>query len=252
MNRTLAREREHWEDHSEPYIFFDDNEQRLILSLLSQAALRGVRVLEIGCGAGVWTGNLARLGAQVYHFDLADAIVERARRAAAPDPTQGFVADMHDLPFSNASFDAIFGSMVMHHTDDHREFGKEVARVLKPSGRAVFHENSARNPFLLLARRLLVGRFGVPRHSSPGEHPLRPQEIENFSQAFALKRIHIGRMVLMQLAVKYLLRTESGTLFTLARRVDNLLYRVFPGLRWMSYYQILEFQAPANLKESGG
>lgn len=250
MNMTLAREREHWEDHSEPYIFYDDNEYRLILSLLGQEALRGARVLEIGCGAGVWTRNLARLGAQVYHFDLADAIVERARQAAAPYPTQGFVADMHHLPFPNASFDAIFGSMVMHHTDDHRELGKEVACVLRPLARAVFHENSARNPLLLLARRWVVGRFGVPQHSSPGEHPLRPQEIENFSRAFAFKRIHIGRMVLTQLVIKYLLCTESGTLFTLARCLDNLLYRVFPGLRWMSYYQILEFQAPANPKES--
>ncbi len=247
---TLAGEREHWEDHSEPYIFYDHNEYRLILSLLGQDALRGARALEIGCGAGVWTRNLALSGAQVYHFDLAGVIVERARQVTAPYPTQGFVADMHYLPFPNASFDAIFGSMVMHHTEDHREFGKEVARVLKPSGRAVFHENSARNPLLLLARRWVVGRFGVPRYSSPGEHPLRPQEIENFSRAFAFKRIRIGRMVLMQLAVKYLLRTESGTLFTLARRVDNLLYHLFPGLRGMSYYQILEFQAPVNPKES--
>jgi ubiquinone/menaquinone biosynthesis C-methylase UbiE len=244
---TLALERDHWQYHSEPYIFYDDNEYRLILSLLGKESLCGMRVLEIGCGVGVWTRNFARLGAHVYHFDLADAIVKFARQEAAPYPTQGFVADMHHLPFPDGSFNAIFGSMVMHHTDDHREFGKEVARVLSPFGRVVFHENSARNPILLAARRLVVGRFGVPRYSSPGEHPLRPQEIEVFSEAFSYKRIHIGRMVLMQLVVKYLLRTERGALFLLARWLDNLFYRMFPGLHWMSYYQILEFQTPASL-----
>jgi ubiquinone/menaquinone biosynthesis C-methylase UbiE len=246
MKTTLAVERKHWEDFTERYIFYNDAEYRLILSLLGQDALNGSRVLEVGCGAGVWTRNLAELGAEVYHFDLAETIVKQARHAAAPFPTQGFVADMHHLPFPKDSFDAIFGSMVMHHTEDHQGFGKELSRVLKTSGRAVFHENSARNPFLLFARRWVVGKFGVPRYSSPGEHPLRPQEIENFSGAFAIKRIHFGRMMLIQLAVKYLFRTENGMLFKFARWLDDLLFRVFPGLRWMSYYQILEFQAPAR------
>ena len=243
----LAQEREHWNVHAEPYIFYDDNEYRLILSLLGQETLRGAPVLEIGCGAGLWTRNLASLGAQVYHFDLSDGVVQSARQAAAPYPTQGFVADMHALPFPKGSFEAVFGSMVMHHSEDHREFGKEVARVLKPSGRAVFHENSARNPILIFARRTIVGRFGVPRYSTPGEHPLRPEEIDSFSRAFASKGIHFGRMVFLQLAVKYLLRNESGIIFRLARSMDNLVFRVFPGLRWMSYYQILEFHTPTNL-----
>lgn len=246
MKTTLAVERKHWEDFTERYIFYNDAEYRLILSLLGKHALRGSRVLEVGCGAGVWTRNLAELGAEVYHFDLAETIVEQARQAAAPFPTQGFVADMHHLPFPKDSFDAIFGSMVMHHTEDHQGFGRELSRVLKTSGRAVFHENSARNPFLLFARRWVVGKFGVPRYSSPGEHPLRPEEIENFSRAFAFRRTHIGRMMLIQLAVKYLFRTENGVLFKFARWLDDLLYHFFPGLRWMSYYQILEFQAPAR------
>lgn len=246
MKTTLAVERKHWEDFTERYIFYNETEYRLIISLLGQDALRGSRVLEVGCGAGVWTRNLAELGAEVYHFDLAETIVEQARQAAAPFPTQGFVADMHHLPFPKDSFDAIFGSMVMHHTEDHQGFGRELSRVLKTSGRAVFHENSARNPFLLFARRWVVGKFGVPRYSSPGEHPLRPEEIENFSRAFAFRRTHIGRMMLIQLAVKYLFRTENGVLFKFARWLDDLLYHFFPGLRWMSYYQILEFQAPAR------
>jgi ubiquinone/menaquinone biosynthesis C-methylase UbiE len=246
MKTTLAVERKHWEDFTERYIFYNETEYRLIISLLGQDALRGARVLEVGCGAGVWTRNLAELGAEVYHFDLAETIVKQARHAAAPFPTQGFVADMHHLPFPKDSFDAIFGSMVMHHTEDHQGFGRELSRVLKTSGRAVFHENSARNPFLLFARRWVVGKFGVPRYSSPGEHPLRPEEIENFSRSFAFRRTHIGRMMLIQLAVKYLFRTENGMLFKFARWLDDLLFRVFPGLRWMSYYQILEFQAPAR------
>lgn len=239
---TLAQERKHWEDHIKPYVFYDDNEYHLILSLLDPGDLRGAHVLEIGCGAGVWTRNLAHMGVQVFHFDLADAIVRLAQKNAAPYPAHGFVADMHHLPFASGSFDAVFGSMVLHHSENHVEFGKEVARVLKPASRAVFHENSGRNPILLVFRRWVVGRFGVPRNSSPGEHPLQPQEIEDFSGAFACKKTHIGRMVFAQLAVKYLLRRERGIIFSLAKWFDEKLYKYFPGLRWMSYYQIIEFQ----------
>ena len=136
--------------------------------------------------------------------------------------------------------------MVLHHSEDHLGFGKEVARVLRPAGRAVFHENSGRNPILIFFRRWLVGRFGIPRNSSPGEHPLQPQEIEDFSQAFGYKKIHIGRLVFLQLACKYLLHTERGLFFQIAHWLDDKVYRFFPGLRWMSYYQIIEFQSLAR------
>jgi ubiquinone/menaquinone biosynthesis C-methylase UbiE len=245
----LTLERRHWEENTEAYIFYDDKEYRLILSLFGRESFHGMRLLEIGCGAGVWTKTFARLGAQIYHFDLAEAIVKQAQQRAVPWRTHGFVADMHFLPFPNGYFDAVFGSMVMHHTQSPREFGEEVARVLKPSGRAVFHENSARNPFLMFARRWIVGRFGVPRNSSPGEHPLCIQEIQSFSRAYTTYKIYIGRMVLLQLAVKYLLHTERGFWFKMAHKADDLLFTIFPGMRWMSYYQILEFQAPAGHKE---
>jgi SAM-dependent methyltransferase len=244
---VLAQEREHWEDHSRPYQFYNSEEYGLIISLLSRhcpnGKLEDARILELGCGAGLWTRNLASLGVKIFHFDLSPLIVKSAQSLASPYLTQGLVADMNILPFCDKSFDGVFGSMVLHHASNHGSFGKEVARVLRPGGSAVFHENSARNPLLLLARRTLVGRFGIPRNSSPSEHPLRPREIEYFSSAFSYKRIHYGRMVFFQMAVKYLLRKEEGNLYGAAQRLDDFIYRHFRPLHPLSYYQILEFRA---------
>ena len=247
---TLAQEQAYWADcyatHTIPYVFYNHAEYKLIVGLLGGNELKGEAVLEIGCGAGVWTANLTRLGALVYHFDLAPSIVRQAEQVAASQMPRGFVADMHWLPFAEASFDAVFGSMLMHHAR-HAELGREVVPVLRPGGRALFHENSARNPVLMLARAKMVGRWGVPKYSSPGEHPLRDDEIREFARPFALSRIHVGRMMLFQLVVKYLLRRETGRIFAAVRWLDNLIYQIFPWLRPLSYYQVLEFlKARAN------
>lgn len=239
---SLVQERIYWEEHCTEYRFYDETEYQLLVSLLGGLSLVGRKILEIGCGSGVWTANLVRLGAQVYHIDLSISIVRSAKVAAAPYVTLGVVADMHRLPFADSSFEAVFGSMVLHHTSKQSELGQEVARVLAPGARAVFHENSARNPLLMLARTVLVGRLWVPKYSSPGEHPLRQSEIEEFARSFARKEIFVGRMVFMQLGVKYLLRTEQGPIFKLARLLDDFIYRYLPALRAMSYQQVLLFE----------
>ncbi len=242
---TLAQERDFWTEsaaHTAPYVFYDDAEYRLLVDLLGGESLRGRQVLEIGCGAGVWTTNLTRLGADVFPFDLSSSIVLQASQNVGSTLSHGFVADMHHLPFADACFDVVFGSMVIHHSQRHFELGREVARVLKPGGRAVFHETSARNPLLMLVRGTLVGRFGIPRNSSSGEYPLRPADVRSFGQSFASTRKHVGRMVFCQLGVKYLLRRESGPVFAVACWLDHLIYHALPWFRGMSYYQILEFR----------
>lgn len=237
----IAAESAYWQelyDERPAHIFYDAAEHTAIVRELGEL-MEGQCVLEIGCGAGVWTANLAHMGATVFASDLTPAIARRAQDAASSHAALGLAADMHRLPFADGTFDVVFGSMVLHHAQDHTWLGREVARVLKPGGRAVFHENSARNSVLMLARRTLVGRFGIPRNSSPNEHPLRDEEIDAFGRAFAGVRVTIGRLVLAQMAVKYLLRREEGFIFLRARQLDDWLFAFVPRLRRSSYQQII-------------
>jgi SAM-dependent methyltransferase len=199
-------------------------------------------VLEIGCGAGLWSAELAKRGARVTALDVAPPAARAARRATA-GRASALVADMHRLPFADRSFDAAFGSMVLHHSADPAALGRELARVLRPGAPAVFHENSAANPLLMLARRRLVGRLGIRRTSSPGEHPLRRSEIRRLAAAFAEHRVVVGRMVLVQLLPRAVLGHEAGPLLALARGLDDALFHLAPPLRPMSYYQVVAFRA---------
>jgi len=239
-----SKEQIYWDEftrNNEAYIFYDLMEYQHILNLMGNEILCEKKVLEIGCGKGIWTANLARIGAKVFHFDLTRFIVATAKEAATPFTTYAFVADMHFLPIANNSVDFVFGSMVLHHASNHDFFGHEVARVLKSGGRAIFHENSDRNPILRFARNSLVGRLGIPKYSSSDEHPLRLEEIQSFGSSFTSYRSDYLRMVVFQLAVKYLLRREDGLIYQFARNLDRFIYKNFPRWRYLSYYQVVHF-----------
>ncbi|MEO7455195.1 MAG: methyltransferase domain-containing protein [Gemmatimonadaceae bacterium] len=106
------------------------------------AAVSPARVLEIAAGTGVVTRELAaRLPASttIVATDLNPAMLDEARAAGTSRPVEWRHADAMQLPFPDASFDAIacqFG--VMFFPDKAKAFG-EMARVLAPGGTLVFN-----------------------------------------------------------------------------------------------------------------
>jgi SAM-dependent methyltransferase len=136
--------------------------------------VRGLRVLDYGCGHGMAAVVLARGGAHVTAFDLSSGYVQEAQlRASANGLDIAFVqANGERLPFADGSFDRVWGCAILHHLDlDHA--GAELKRVLRPGGRAVFCEPWGGNPLLNFARK----RLPYPgKHRTPDELPLtRPQ-----------------------------------------------------------------------------
>ena len=104
----------------------------------------GAAVLEVGCGSGPLSVRLAGdHGLDVTAFDIDPEEIVRARaragRAAeAGRPTPTFlVADVASLPFDDASFDVVVSTYSMHHWDDKAAGLEEIARVLRPRGRAL-------------------------------------------------------------------------------------------------------------------
>jgi SAM-dependent methyltransferase len=97
------------------------------------AARPGERVLELGCGDGRLTGRIAAAGVNVTGGDASSAMVAAAR-------ARGIAADeafAEKLPFSDASFDAVFSNAVLHWVRGQDEMIAEVHRVLQPGGRFV-------------------------------------------------------------------------------------------------------------------
>jgi SAM-dependent methyltransferase len=93
-------------------------------------------VLEVGCGDGnIWRENLERLppGWHLTLTDFSPGMVDAAR-AAVGDRAEYAVADVQELPFADASFDAVIANHMLFHVEDRPRALAEIARVLRPGG----------------------------------------------------------------------------------------------------------------------
>lgn len=111
------------------------------------------KVLEIGCGTGLFTSFVAVTGAQVTAIDLSEELLARARANNKNSNAVFTSGDVHKLCFSDNSFDVVFGSSVLHHLDVAKAF-TEIFRVLKPGGRIVFAEPNMLNPQIMIQKNI--------------------------------------------------------------------------------------------------
>ncbi|GAB2887618.1 class I SAM-dependent methyltransferase [Paraburkholderia jirisanensis] len=105
------------------------------------AATPGVKVLDMGCGAGHASFAVAPHAAAVVAYDLAPQMLATVAAAAIergfPNiTTQQGAAE--SLPFDDASFDWVISRLSAHHWHDVPQALAEVRRVLKPGGRVIF------------------------------------------------------------------------------------------------------------------
>ncbi len=96
----------------------------------------GWRVLDVATGSGNAAIAAARLGCRVVGVDYVPALLERGRRRAAAEglDVELVEGDAEELPFPDASFDAVlsvFGSMF---APDHPRAAAELLRVCRPGG----------------------------------------------------------------------------------------------------------------------
>jgi ubiquinone/menaquinone biosynthesis C-methylase UbiE len=102
--------------------------------------VRGLRVLDLGCGNGYLSRRFAQDGAKVVAMDASASIVERAkaRESRLPLGIEYHVANAAHLPFLlAASVDLVASNMALMDIEDAEGAIREVGRVLRPSGRLV-------------------------------------------------------------------------------------------------------------------
>jgi trans-aconitate methyltransferase len=103
-----------------------------VLELL--APQPGGRVLDLGCGTGHLTAQIAATGAEVVGIDKAASMIEQARAAY---PNLRFeVADGSDFSFPDP-FDAVFSNAAIHWMREPARVVACIAQALKPGGRFV-------------------------------------------------------------------------------------------------------------------
>jgi ubiquinone/menaquinone biosynthesis C-methylase UbiE len=186
-----------------------DTECRLILEMLHPAA--GEKILDVGCGTGVFTLDYLATGAEVVGLDISLPMLEVAKRKAAGYPFTAVQGNMLALPFADASFDKVVSVTAVEFTQDARKAVDELFRVANPGGvivvgtlnslspwatrrRAktergedhVLKEAHFRSPKELLALTPVEGQAETVVHFQKQDPPERAQEIERRGQQMGL------------------------------------------------------------------
>ncbi len=142
-------------------------------------------VLDYGCGTGDNSVLLANRGAKVIGVDISpDLLVLAEKRLEAhkyKNKAEFRVGSAHELPLKDESVDVVFGMAIMHHLELETA-SKEVFRVLKKGGRAIFQEPVRNSKLIKFVRNL------IPYEQldlSPFERPLTDKELEEFAKDFS-------------------------------------------------------------------
>jgi ubiquinone/menaquinone biosynthesis C-methylase UbiE len=98
------------------------------------------RILDLGAGAGWCSDLLQRLNRRTVAVDIAHEMLAVTRERPTRAPILAVAGDMERLPFKDGVFDKAVCLSALHHVPDMRAALREIARVLTPTGVAVFSE----------------------------------------------------------------------------------------------------------------
>ncbi|MFL4969977.1 MAG: bifunctional 2-polyprenyl-6-hydroxyphenol methylase/3-demethylubiquinol 3-O-methyltransferase UbiG [Xanthobacteraceae bacterium] len=152
--------------------------------------LRGLRILDIGCGAGVLSEPLARIGAAVVGADAAETSIEVAKRHAAGSGLdidyRAVTAEV--LADAGERFDIVLAMEVVEHVADMDLFVRRCAEMIKAGGLMIVATINRTLKSFALA---IVGAEYILRLLPRGTHHwdklVRPDELETALEENGLK-----------------------------------------------------------------
>ena len=129
---------------------------------LERVALdRGQRVLDVGCGVGVFLGLVAERGAEPYGIDASEALIALARERLPEADLR--VGDMESLPYGDDTFDLVTGFTSFFFANDMVAALREAGRVAKPGSSVVIQVWGAHERCSLEAMKEVARPFMPPR-----------------------------------------------------------------------------------------
>jgi len=243
-----AREREHWrqwQDRAERVWGWQTPAGRVRAARRTQCFLELGRmstqsvVLEIGCGTGEFTRQIAPHVSELWATDLSPDLLRRAEASALACGLEKRIRfqiqDAMNLDLKADFFDAVFACSVLHHLDLDEAL-RQVRRVLKPGARCVFSEPNMLNPQIALQKNVpaLKRRLG----DSPDETAFFSWQVRKLLLALEFTEIRVEPF-------DFLHPLTPVGLIPSVDRLGRWMERV-PGLRAIAGSLIISAQRPSN------
>ena len=107
-------------------------ENELLLDLLQPGP--GERILDVGCGTGVFTLNILAFGPRVTGLDISQPMLKRAEHKTQGYPFRSVAGDMLSLPFEDERFDKAVSMTALEFVEDAKGAVADLFRVTKKGG----------------------------------------------------------------------------------------------------------------------
>lgn len=152
-----------------------------ILQYLKNHGNNHRRVLDVGCGGGFLSNELALSGLKVTGVDLSPESLKVARAYDQTKSVNYEVADAFHLPYPDESFDILTAMDFLEHVENPAIVIKEFSRVLRPGGFFFFHTFN-RNFLSWLIIIKLVEWFikNTPKNMHVIRLFIKPQELKTY------------------------------------------------------------------------
>jgi ubiquinone/menaquinone biosynthesis C-methylase UbiE len=202
--------------------------------------IRGMEVLDAGCGNGWLSVILAKLGARVTAFDLSPEAVQAARLRTelneVTDQVELHVASFYSMPFADNSFDVVMGQAILHHLRDKHGAAQELRRVLKPGGRAIFVECFGNVEWMERLRLLIPVPSSAPEDPDHWRDKLSYRDIAVLREYFDVQAEEFQMLSRLDRVFR-----SDGAVRAL-NKIDMFLLKNFPFLRRYARTVLLELR----------
>ena len=130
-------------------VFNDYGYNRILKELLSNLNFSNrhkLKLLDMGCGTGVFTSKLQHMNFEMYGVDISSESIKIAKEKY--NEIEFSVGDIESTSFDDATFDIVLLSGVLHHFNDFNKVIQECYRVLNKGGVLFAYDPHCNNPMM--------------------------------------------------------------------------------------------------------